>query len=169
MTRTPFDVVVSNVAVRKLTALAVVVVLVAMGILLLRQYDRIPWVALAAHLHAQRGSIDCGHIFNTELPKGGAHTDTGVQCALSAHKSRQPFVVIFTVNGIDSVFSDAIVENSQGKAIEIVYFSGMVSQPGLFRHTCATPVQFQVESSDISLLHCLPWPPTNLERDWILW
>src|ERR1051326_7232369 len=126
--------------------------MVSIGVLL-PHYNRLPWLELAAHLHAQRGSIDCGHIFSREL-----HTDTGVQCAQSTHKNRHPFVVIFTVNGVDSdFFSDALIEDSQGKAIEIFYATGMVRHPNtLLRHTCATPVQFQVESSDISLLHCLP-------------
>jgi hypothetical protein len=127
-------------------------------------YERFPWIQAAAYVHSQRGSIDCGDIVEPNYPA----TQAAINCATSAHEKRHPFVVIFTVHGIDDQISNAVIGDSKGSAIEIVYATGMVTDRNtLLRHHCSVPVQLQVDGS--SRLHCAPWPPAEIEKDHFFW
>src|SRR5438552_9351025 len=99
--------------------------------------DRIPWIEMAVHIRAERNSIDCGNV------NGSEHAPTyAINCAVAAHKSHHAFFVIFYVPGVDEAISNAIVEDSRGHAMEIIYATGMVTPKGLLRHPCAEPVEF---------------------------
>ncbi len=139
---------------------------------LYRGYDRFPWVQWAAYWHAQRGSVNCGHLTSADdMP----HIDPNatVQCALRAHQRRQPFHITFDVYGIDEQISNGIVGDSQGNAFEIFYASGLVTPPAntLLRYPCPTPTRLQLESPVISIprLHCEPRPAHSPEKDHIFW
>ena len=137
-----------------------------------RGYDRFPWVQWAAYWHAQRGSLNCGHLTTaSDVP----HIDpnAAVQCALRAHERRQPFYITFDVHGIDEQVSNGIIGDSQGNMIEIFYASGMVTPPAntLLRYRCPTPSRLKLESPLLSIprLHCEPGPRATLEPDRIFW
>lgn len=139
---------------------------------LYRGYGRFPWVQWAASWHAQRGSVNCGHLTTaSDVP----HIDpnAAVQCALRAHERRQPFYITFDVYGIDEQVSNGIVGDSQGNAIEIFYASGMVTPPAntLLRYRCPTPTRLELESPVISIprLHCEPRAAHTVGKDHIFW
>lgn len=137
-----------------------------------RWYQRFPWVQWAARWHAQRGSINCGHLTTAD---GVPHIDpnAAIQCALRAHERRQPFYITFDVYGVDEQISNGIVGDSQGNAIEIFYASGMVTPPAntLLRHRCPTPTRLKLEYPVISIprLPCEPTAAHSLEKDRIFW
>jgi hypothetical protein len=124
-----------------------------------RWYDRFPWLKAAVRMHSERGSADCGQLTNAS---DGPHLDPDVvlDCVRVARQQHRPFVVMFTVHGIDETFSNAIVGDSKGRAVEILYGMGMADNPNkLFRHACDSSRPFLLEQSSIPRLHCQPWPP----------
>ena len=136
-----------------------------------RWYSRFPWVQWAAYWHAQRDSINCGHLTTAD---GVPHIDpnAAIQCALGAHVRRQPFYTTFDVYGIDEQISNGIVGDSQGNAIEIFYASGMVTPANtLLRYRCPTPARLQLDSPVIGIprLHCEPRVAHSPEKDHIFW
>jgi len=140
---------------------------IALGLVGYQGYKSIPWIDVAAHVHSQRGTIECGYVV---VP---AAAQAAITCAISAHEHHQPFTVIFTVYGIDEIISNAVVGDSRGGASEIVYATGMVSHPNtLLRRRCDLPVQLQVEPPTvypIPRLHCAPLSNAAFERDRLLW
>jgi hypothetical protein len=147
-----------------------VVFLVLLGTLIYRMYGwRIPWIKIDAYVRAKRGAVRCGDVTN----HGGDDVEGAVNCALSAHKSRRPFVIIFTVSGIDERISSAVVGDSDGNAVEILYMEGMFrKRDTLLRHVCSIPARLELERSspyEIPRVHCAPWPPPDLEKDYIFW
>ena len=132
-------------------------------------YQRVPWIDVAARIHSQRRSIECGHIFEPDARAAKGAID----CATSALESGRPFVVTFSVHGTDERVSNALVGDSRGNAIELFYATGMVNNANtLMKHRCGTPVQLLADPQNayhIPRFHCAPWPPTDLVKDRLLW
>jgi len=132
-------------------------------------YQRIPWIDVAARIHSQSGSVECGHISEPDARAAQGAID----CAMSARQSGHPFVVIFSVHGTDERVSNALVGDSRGNAIELFYATGMVNNANtVMKHRCDVPVQLRVDPPDIyhiPRLHCAPWPPTHFVKDRLLW
>src|ERR1700693_5814278 len=76
--------------------------LVLFGLIAYWCYQRVPWIDVAASIHSQRGSIDCGHVIEPDI--NGARS--AIDCAVSAREKGRPFVVIFSVHGIDEHVSN---------------------------------------------------------------
>jgi len=109
-------------------------------------YQRVPWIDVAAFIHSQRGGIDCGHIVEPDAKAAQAAID----CAMSARESGRPFVVIFSVHAIDEQVSNAMVGDSKGNGVELLYATGMVNDANtLLKHRCDTPVQLRVDLPSI--------------------
>jgi hypothetical protein len=144
------------------------------------QYERRPWIDIAAHAHAQRGAVNCSHF---EVPIGGPDGKgagarpwrfkdypsfrAAMDCAVSAAARHLPFIVIVTLPGIDMEASTAVVGDSNGKGIEIVYTTGLeIHADTLLRYRCDSPIRIDIETG-----HCAPWPPkeVEVERDHLLW
>jgi hypothetical protein len=117
-------------------------------------YQRVPWIDVAAFIHSQRGSTDCGHILEPDVKPAQAAID----CAMSARDSGRPFVVSFSVHGIDERVSNAVVGDSKGNGVELLYATEMVNNGNtLWKHRCDAPVQLRVDSPTtyhIPRLHC---------------
>ena len=79
---------------------------VLLGLVGYTWYKRFPWIDAAAYAHSQRGRIDCGHIVEPDYQGAQA----AINCAISAHEHRRPFVVIFSVHGIDEQISTRLSE-----------------------------------------------------------
>lgn len=119
--------------------------------------------------HAETGSIDCGTVTNYS-----GNGNTSIQCAQSAREQGRPFFVIFMGHGIDEHTSNALRVDAGGRAIELFHGSGMVTLPQnrVMKHDCDSPVQLLVESRSpygFPRLHCAPWPPSQIKRDFLLW
>jgi hypothetical protein len=146
-----------------------IILLVVFGVLGYWCYQRIPWIDVAASIHSQRGSVDCGHIMEPDAKAAQAAID----CAMSARENGRPFVVVFSVHGIDERVSNAVVGDSKRDGIELFYATGMVNDANtLLKHRCDAPVQLQVDpptTYHIPRLHCAPWPATDLAKDRLLW
>jgi len=157
---------VSNAGMQR--ALTIILLLV-FGVLGYWCYERLPWIDIAAYSHSQRAGVHCGHIVEPDWNRAQAAID----CAISAREHGRPFVVIFSVHGIDEQISSAVVGDSKGNAVEIVYATGMVTYRNtLMRHHCKAPVQLQLDPPTIyhvPRLHCAPWSPTEFKRDYFLW
>src|SRR2546421_7973392 len=153
----------------KRRGLVLVVVFVVLAFVGYARYERFPWIDAAAYAHSERGSANCGHIVEPDYQAAQA----AINCATSAHQQRRPFVVIFSVHGIDEQISNAIVGDSKANALEIMYATGMVTNANmLLRHRCNVPVQLQIQEATayrIPRLHCAPWPPAEFEKDHLLW
>jgi len=127
------------------------------------QYERLPWIDIAVHLHAQRGAVNCGHIVGPWRNESGWRS--AMDCAVSAAEKHRPFFLILTRPSIDDTFSTAVVADSGGTGVEILYSTGMeIHADTIFRHRCDSPIRLDVETG-----HCAPWPPTKIERDRLLW
>jgi hypothetical protein len=157
----------------KLLAIALLVIFAAMTLFLTyRWYNRFPWLEASVRVHAERGSTNCGHVTNSGYE---AHPDSTavIHCVEAAHQQNRPFFVTFSFHGVDDFYSNAIVGDSKGQAIEIFYSGGMVIQANeLLRRRCEVSKQFLVvgaDRGDIPQPHCFPWPPNTLERDHIFW
>ena len=154
-----------------LVAVAVLVIF-TITLALYRWRDRFPWVQWAAYWHAQHSSINRGHLTTAD---GVPHIDpnAAIQCALGAHAARQPFYITFDVYGIDEQISNGIIGDSQGKAIEIFYASGVVTPPAhtLLRYRCPLPTRLQPDPSTYGIprLHCEPRANRSLEQDQLFW
>jgi len=148
-------------------AAVLIVILYLLALIGYRRYDRLPWIDIAAFVHSHRGSVDCGHVVEPDY--WGAQT--AIACALSAHESRRPFSIIFTVDNIEGPVDNAIIGNSRSDVIEVVYATGMFASR-IMKNNCNVPGQLQLEPATIyhiPRLHCTPWPPTHIERDYLLW
>jgi hypothetical protein len=156
---------------RKPVALALIVIFVALsGLILFRWWNRLPWLEMTARLKAERGSINCGDlVFGRSR---AADINAAVQCAASASASGRPFRIAFVASGIDSSHSSAIVGDSQGNAVEMLFSTGMVDTANrLLRHSCGTPMHLKLslgEDGAIPSLNCEPWPPTPMEMEHML-
>jgi hypothetical protein len=132
-------------------------------------YQRLPWIELAAMIHSQRSSIDCGHILEPDVKAAQAAID----CAISAREKGRPFVVVFSVHGIDERVSNAVVGDSRGNGVELFYATGMVNNAKTpLKHRCDAPVQLRVEPRtiyQIPRLHCSPWPTADFAKDHLWW
>ena len=130
------------------------------------QYERLPWIDIAAHVHAQRGAVNCGHIVGSRGGMKSAWAFWLMDCAVSAAEKHRPFFVILTRSGgTDVTFSHAVVADSGGTGVEILYSTGMeIHADALLRYRCDSPIRLDVETG-----HCAPWPPTKIERDHLLW
>lgn len=152
----------------KYVAVVVAIVLVAAGVL---AYWRLPWLALAARAHAQRGSLNCGQL--ADFRSNTIAPEAAIRCALNAQQHHRPFTITFHVHGIDEQVSNAIIGDSAGNAIELFYGTGTVERRDtLLKHRCVQPTQLQIDPPTIygiPRLHCTPWPPSALERDYIFW
>ena len=134
-----------------------------------RVYTRLPWIRIAARVHAEHGALNCGDVKYSEGRKAAT---AAINCAMAAQAERRPFRVTFSVPGTDEAVYHALVGDSQGGAVELMYAIGMVeTHDTLLQHRCSSPVQLQIEDNPygIPLLHCAPWPPNRFERDWLLW
>ena len=157
----------------KSLALALLVIIAAMTLFLAyRWYDRFPWLEASVYVHSKRGSANCGHLTNSWY---GPHPDSNavIRCVESAHELHRPFFVTLSFHGVDDYHSSAIVGDSEGQAIEILYWSGMVIGANeLLRRRCDVSRQFLVligNKTDIPQPHCYPWPPAAPEHDHIFW
>ena len=132
-------------------------------------YQRVPWIDVAASIRSDRGSVACGHILEPDAKAA----QTAIECAMSASESGRPFVVIFTVHGIDERISNAVVGDSKGNGLELFYATGGVYNANtLFKRHCDVPAQLHVDPPTtyyIPRLHCAPWPPHNFAKDCLLW
>jgi len=146
-----------------------IVVLAVCGFVAYRCYQHVPWIDVAAYVHSQRGSIDCGHISEPHINDAEA----AIHCAISARQNGRPVAVIFSVYGTDERVSNAIVGDAKGNGLELFYGTGMLENANkLLKHSCAAPIQLQVDTSTsyhIPRLHCAPWPSRQLQRDHLLW
>ena len=146
-----------------------IILLFVLGVLGYWGHQRVPWIDVAASIHSQRGSVDCGHISQPDANAAQAAID----CAMSARKSGRPFLVVFSVHGIDERVSNAVIGDSRGNGIELFYATGMVNGANtLLKHRCDSPVNLQVDpptTYHIPRLHCAPWPSTALVKDRLLW
>ena len=146
-----------------------IILLVIFGVVAYRCYQRVPWIDVAASIHSQRGSVNCGHVFEPDAKAAQAAID----CVTSAYGSGRPFVVVFSVHGIDQNVSNAVVGDSKGSGIELFYATGMVHDANtLLKRRCGAPFQLQVDrptTYQIPRLHCVPWPPTEVAKDRLLW
>jgi hypothetical protein len=135
-----------------------------------RLYMRLPWIRISATAHAERGAVNCGDVLQSD---GEGVAADAIKCAIAAQDQRRPFRVTFSVSGTDDYVSFGLVGDSKGNAMETMYAMGTVQPRNtLLRHRCDFPVQLQATSDHpygIPLLHCAPWPPRTLERDWLLW
>jgi hypothetical protein len=135
------------------------------GFILFRWWNRLPWLEMAVRLKAERGSINCGKlVFGRSYL---ADINAAIQCAASANANSRPFRIAFRASGIDSSYSSAIVGDSKGNAIEILFDTGMVNTANrLLRHPCGSPLRLKLglgEDGAIPSLNCEPWPPTQTE------
>jgi len=132
-------------------------------------YRQVPWIDVAASIHSQRGSVDCGHLLEPDAKAAQAAID----CAMSARESGRPFVVVFSVHGTDERVSNALVCDSKGNGTELFYATGMVKDANtLLKHRCDAPLQLHVDpptTYHIPRLHCAPWPATDIAKDRLLW
>jgi hypothetical protein len=121
---------------------------------------------VATYVHSQHESIDCGHFVEPDWY--GAQR--GIDCVISARGQRRPFTVVFDVAGIDDHFSNALIGDSSGNVVELMYATGMVIRPDtLLKHPCPAPVRLDVDNTyRIPRLFC---SPRNHEwtRDYLLW
>ncbi len=132
-------------------------------------YQHVVWIDVAASIHSQRGSVDCGHVFEPDAKAAQAAID----CAMSARESGRSFVVVFSVHGIDERVSNAVRGDSKGYGTELFYASGTVKDANtLLKHRCDAPLQLQLDpptTYHIPRLHCAPWPATDIAKDRLLW
>jgi len=135
-----------------------------------RVYTGLPWIRIAASIHAQRGALNCGDV---EYAEGQNAATAAINCAIAAHAEKRPFRITFSIPGTDEHAWFALIGDSKGNAIETTYATGTVEPRNtLLQHRCSSPVQLQTTSDHpygIPLLHCAPWPRPNLERDWLFW
>ena len=115
-----------------------IILLVVFGVLGYWCYQQVPWIDVAASIRSERGSVDCGHVLEPDAKAA----QVAIDCAMSARESGRPFVVVFTVHGIDERVSNAVVGDSKGNGTELFYVTGMVNVANtLLKHRCAAPLQ----------------------------
>lgn len=128
---------------------------------------------MAALVRAQKGSLHCGHLTYSGRSSRVADHNRAISCALSALEHRRPFIIIFTAQGVDERISNAIVGDSQGNVVELVYAIGMVNPANtLLKRPCDKPIRLHVDPPTayrIPRLHCAPWPPADWGKGHILW
>jgi hypothetical protein len=157
---------------KKRIGIMLAIILVAAGLVLYRLCDGWTIIEIAARLHSQWGSTNCGHVTNSRYHGETTRADAAITCAETAYEHRQPFQVIFTGYGTDAEISNTLVANSEGRAIEVFYAPGMANEYGLLRHRCDLPTHLVIEKGSpygFPRLHCAEWPPKNLEKDFLLW
>jgi len=154
--------------------ISLMLVFILGGLAAIRSRDRLPVIEWAARFHSERGSIECGHVTNRQRhAEPVISADAGINCAIAAHENRRPFTLLFTGSGMDERVSTAIIGDSEGNVTELIYATGMViNNSTLLKHSCSRPVQLLVERRSpygFPRLHCAPWPPERMERDYLLW
>jgi hypothetical protein len=137
------------------------------GVVAYRLCDGWIVIEIAARLHSEWGSTSCGHVTNSFYHGERPSPDVAVTCAQNALEHHHAFSVIFTGYGIDEEVSNALVANSKGKAVEVFYATGMVTNRNkLLRHRCDFPTRLVVEKNSpygFPRLHCAEWPPKDLD------
>jgi hypothetical protein len=158
---------------KKRIGIMLAIIPVAAGLVLYRLCDGWTIIEMAARLHSQWGSTNCGHVTNSQYHGETTRADAAITCAQTAYEHRQPFKVIFTGYGNDEEISNTLVANSEGRAIEVFYATGMVTNGyRLLRHRCDLPTHLVIEKDSpygFPQLHCAEWPPKNLDKDFLLW
>jgi hypothetical protein len=143
------------------------------GFCVYRFYYVLPVIEWAAWLRSERGSIKCGLVTNSFDRSGATAAQAAIACAQSALEQHRPFLLIFTGHGIDERMSSALVGDSKGNAIELFYATGMVAPRNmLVKQRCEMPTRLEKEESSgygFPQLHCAPWPPKTLTRDFLFW
>jgi hypothetical protein len=156
---------------KKRVAIVLAVTLLPAGVVLYRLCDGWTIIETAAKLHSEWGSTDCGHVTNSSYHGERIMDETAIACVQNSLERRHPFRVTFTGYGIDDEISTALVADSKGNAIELLYGTGMVTMRNrLLRHHCDSPTRpLTEEAFGFLQLHCAEWPPANLETDYVLW
>jgi len=122
-------------------AALLIILLIVFGVLGYWCYQQVPWIDVAASIHSQRGSVDCGHVSEPDAKAAQAAID----CAMSAHESGRSFAVVFSVHGIDERVSNAVVGDSKGNGTELFYVTGMVNDANtLLKHRSAMPPVLEI-------------------------
>lgn len=151
---------------KRLGIVAATLVLVA-GVVAYRLCDGWTVIQIAARLHSEWGSTSCGHVTNSFYHGERPLPDAAITCAKNALEHHHAFSVIFTGYGIDAEVSNALVANSSGRAVELFYATGMVTNRNkVLRHRCDFPTRLVVEKSSpytFPRLHCAEWPPKDLD------
>lgn len=139
----------------------------AAGIVAYRLCDGWTVIEIAARLQSDWRGISCGHVTNSLYHGERPSADAAITCAQNALEHHHAFAVIFTGYGIDEEFSNALVTNSKGRAVELFYATGMVTHRNkLLRHRCDFPTRLVVEKDSpygFPQVHCAEWPPKDLD------
>lgn len=120
-------------------------------------------------IHAERGAINCGDV---EYSDGQKVAEGAIRCAIAANAKGHAFRVTFSIPGTDEHQWFALIGDSKSNVSETFYATGMFEpHDTLLRRRCNSPVQLQIEDHPygIPILHCAPWSPDRLERDWLWW
>ena len=151
---------------KSLGIVSAILALVA-GVVAYRLCDGWTVIEMAARLHSEWGSITCGHVTNSFYHGERPSPDIAITCAQNALEHHHAFRVIFTGYGIDEEVSNALVANSRGKAVEVFYATGMVTNSNKpLSHRCDFPTRLVVEKDSpygVPRLHCAEWPPKDVD------
>jgi hypothetical protein len=158
---------------KKRIVIALGVVLLVGGIVLYRLCDGWTIIEMAAKLHSEWGSTNCGHVTNSQYHGETTRADAAIACVQNAFNHHQPFRVIFTGYGIDHEISNALVADSEGNAVELLHATGMAANRNrLLSHHCNLPVRLVTETDSpfgFSRLHCAEWPAGKFGIDIFIW
>jgi hypothetical protein len=157
---------------KKRVAFVLAVTLLSAGVVLHRLCDGWIIIETAAKLHSKWESTNCGHVTNSSYHGERIRVETAIACVQNSLERRYPFRVTFTGYGIDDELSTALVADSKGNAIEVIYETGMgrLMPNKLLRHHFDSPTRlFTEEAFGFLQLHCAGWPPATLETDYVLW
>src|SRR2546427_2846988 len=102
---------------KKRIALVLAFLPFAFGIFLYRFCDAWEIIEMAARLHSETGSVNCGHVTNSTYHGETTAADAAIKCAQDALEHHRAFRVVFTGYGIDETISNALVVESQGNGI----------------------------------------------------
>jgi hypothetical protein len=152
---------------KKSLGIVIAILAVFAGVVAYRLCDRWIVIEIAARLRSEWGSTSCGHVTNSFYHGERLSPDVAITCAQNALEHHHAFSVIFTGFGIDEGISNALVANSKGKAVEVFYATGMVTNRNkLLRRPCDLPTRLVVEKDSpygFPRLHCAEWPPKDLD------
>ena len=141
-----------------------------------RVSPRLPWIELAAKVHAKRGMVNCGHARGLLWSdgKGDVAWHAVMNCATTAQGAGKGFVAAFTAPYGEGDFSRALVVDGKGKGMEIFYSTGMDEHADQFMKVpCKTPLRLLVRpeswgSRDLPRLDC-DYAVSDATRDWLFW
>src|SRR5437868_11394550 len=142
------------------------ILVLAAGIVAYRLCDGWTVIEIAARLHSEWRRTSCGHVTNSPYHGRRPSADAAITCAQNALEHHHAFSVIFTGYSIDDEVSNALVANSKGEAVEVLYATGAVANRNrLLRRRCDFPTRLVVEKDSpfgFPRLHCAEWPPKDL-------